>query len=189
MPRYTGIHHPAFATRDMDATVRFWRDLLGMRLVLAFGGPGYRQYFFEISRTAQVGFFEWPDVEGLPPRVHGTPVKGPFAFDHLAVGVEGPEDLWELVARLDAAGFHASDVIDHGFVLSVYSYDPNGIPLEFTCPSTRRDLHANPLLCDTAPPPARREGPEVFPGYWPAPEPVPADERHVFPGEGRELFA
>ena len=32
-PRYTGINHLAMATGDIDATIRFWRDLLGMRLV------------------------------------------------------------------------------------------------------------------------------------------------------------
>ncbi|RPI54551.1 MAG: VOC family protein, partial [Deltaproteobacteria bacterium] len=49
MAKYTGINHLAMATRDMDSTIRFWRDLLGMRLVAGLGRPGYRQYFFEIS--------------------------------------------------------------------------------------------------------------------------------------------
>jgi len=31
MVKYTGINHLAMATRDMDTTLRFWRDLLGMR--------------------------------------------------------------------------------------------------------------------------------------------------------------
>jgi len=34
MPRYTGINHLAMVTGDMDATIRFWRDLLGMRLAV-----------------------------------------------------------------------------------------------------------------------------------------------------------
>ncbi len=33
MATYTGINHLAMATGDMDVTIRFWRDLLGMRLV------------------------------------------------------------------------------------------------------------------------------------------------------------
>ena len=37
--RYTGINHLAMATADMDATIRFWRDLLGMRLVAGLGAP------------------------------------------------------------------------------------------------------------------------------------------------------
>ncbi len=45
MVKYTGINHLAMATGDMDATIRFWRDLLGMRLVTGLGHPGYRHYF------------------------------------------------------------------------------------------------------------------------------------------------
>ena len=36
MVKYKGINHLAMATGDMDATIRFWRNLLGMRLYLAF---------------------------------------------------------------------------------------------------------------------------------------------------------
>ena len=35
MARFTGINHLALATGDMDATIRYWRDLLGLRLVAA----------------------------------------------------------------------------------------------------------------------------------------------------------
>ena len=85
--RYTGINHLAMVTGDMDATIRFWRDLLGMRLVAGLGRPGYRHYFFEIAPHDMIAFFEWPDVEPLPERDHGVPVKGPFAFDHIAFEV------------------------------------------------------------------------------------------------------
>jgi catechol 2,3-dioxygenase-like lactoylglutathione lyase family enzyme len=62
MAKYTGINHLAMATRDMDSTIRFWRDLFGMRLVAGLGRPGYRQYFFEISEHDMIAFFEWPEV-------------------------------------------------------------------------------------------------------------------------------
>jgi len=38
--KFNGINHLAMATGDMDATIRFWRDLLGMRLVGGLGEPG-----------------------------------------------------------------------------------------------------------------------------------------------------
>ncbi|MGE5809408.1 MAG: VOC family protein, partial [Nitrospirota bacterium] len=63
MPTYNGVNHLAMATRDMDETIRFWRDLLGMRLVAGLGKPGYRHYFFEISARDMIAFFEWPAVE------------------------------------------------------------------------------------------------------------------------------
>lgn len=46
MMRFTGINHLAMVIGDMDMTIRFWRDLLGMRLIVGTGRPGYRYYFF-----------------------------------------------------------------------------------------------------------------------------------------------
>ena len=37
MAKFKGINHLAMATGDMDRTTRFWRDLLGMRLVAGLG--------------------------------------------------------------------------------------------------------------------------------------------------------
>ena len=45
MAKYTGINHLAMVTGDMDKTIGFWRDLLGMRLVAGLGRPGYRHIF------------------------------------------------------------------------------------------------------------------------------------------------
>ena len=126
---YTGINHLAMATADMDMTIAFWRDLLGMRLVTGLGHPGYRHYFFEISPHDMIAFFEWPDVKKIPEKDHGAPVKTPLAFDHVSIGVASREALWTLKEKLEAAEFWVSEVIDHGFIYSIYSFDPNHIPL------------------------------------------------------------
>ncbi|HWR72085.1 MAG TPA: VOC family protein, partial [Nitrospirota bacterium] len=60
MIKFSGVNHLAMATGDIDATIQFWRDLLGMRLVVGLGQPGYRHYFFEISERDMIAFFEWP---------------------------------------------------------------------------------------------------------------------------------
>ena len=127
MVTFNGVNHLALVTGDMNATIRFWRDLLGMRLVAGLGAPGYRHYFFELSGTDLVAFFEWPGVEPLPEKAHGSPVRGPVCWDHVSFGVESEDDLWELKDRISAAGFYVSDVIDHGFIHSIYAYDPNGV--------------------------------------------------------------
>jgi len=93
MVKYNGINHLAMATRDMDTTIRFWRDLLGMRLVASLGRPGYRHYFFEISEHDMIAFFEWPHVDKAPEKDHGVPVKGAFIFDHVSFEVESDDDL------------------------------------------------------------------------------------------------
>ena len=185
--RYTGINHLAMATADMDATIRFWRDLLGLRLVAGLGRPGYRHYFLEISPTDMLAFFEWPGVEPIAPKDHGVPVKGPFAFDHVSIGVRDRNDLWEIKDRLEAAGFWVSEVIDHGFIFSVYSFDPNNIAIEFSCPVPGVDISSHPIMADRHPAATAREGAEPQLGKWPAPTPTPLTERRIYPGEGREL--
>ena len=187
--RFNGVNHLAMATGDMDKTIGFWRDLLGMRLVAGLGGPGYRHYFFEISENDLIAFFEWPGINPVPQKDHGEPVSGPYIFDHISFGVEREEDLWELKDRLSAAGFWVSDVIDHGFIHSIYAFDPNGIPIEFSHNVEGIDVRRNPSVKDTPPSSTTQEGPEPQHEKWPIPRsPTPMERRRVYPGAGSELF-
>lgn len=189
MIKFNGINHLAMATGEMDRTIRFWRDLLGMRLVAGLGKPGYRHYFFQISDNDLIAFFEWPEVQPVPDKDHGRPVTGPFIFDHVSFGVETEDDLWNVKSKLAAAGFWVSEVIDHGFIHSVYSFDPNGIPIEFSHNVEGRDIRKTPVMKDSSPSAVTGEGPEPQTDRWPrAQSPTPAEERKVYPGAGSELF-
>lgn len=189
MIRFNGVNHLAMATGDMDKTIRFWRDLLGMRLVAGLGKPGYRHYFFQISENDLLAFFEWPGVEPVSHKDHGRPVEGPFIFDHVSFGVENEEDLWRLKEALSAAEFHVSDVIDHGFIHSIYSFDPNGIPIEFSHNVESIDIRRNPEMADTQPSEITREGPEPQAKKWPPVDKrTPPKEWRVYPGAGSEFF-
>ena len=189
MVRFNGVNHLAMVTGDMDKTIRFWRDLLGMRLVAGLGQPGYRHYFFQISDNDLIAFFEWPGVEPVLKKDHGRPVKGPFIFDHVSFGVDSEDELWELKDRLEAAGFHVSDVIDHGFIHSIYAHDPNGIPIEFSCNVSEINIREEPQMRDRAPSQSALEGAEPRLQLWPRVEtPTPASEWVVYPGAGSELF-
>ena len=42
-------------------------------------------------------------------------------------------------ARLEANGISVVGITDHGFVKSIYFFDPNGIRLEFTAETATRD--------------------------------------------------
>ncbi len=189
MIRYNGVNHLAVATGSMDGTVRFWRDLLGMRLIAGLGKPGYRQYFFEVSKHDMLVFFEWPGILPVEEKEHGRPTKGAFAFDHVSFGVESEDDLWEIKDRLSASDIWVSEVIDHGFIHSIYSYDPNGIPIEFSYSVPGTDVRTSPLMADRSPTTLALEGADPQAGKWP---PVlhstPPAERKVYPGAGSELF-
>ena len=187
MVKFNGINHLAMATGDMDRTIRFWRDLLGMRLVAGLGRAGFRHYFFEISDTDLIAFFEWTGVEAVSEKPHGAPVKGPFIFDHVSFGVEEKEHLWELRDRLEAAGYEVSETIDHGFIYSIYTHDPNGIPIEFSWNVEGVDIRGRPTMIDREASAVTREGAEPQPGHWPEPKGSPPEEYAVRPGAGSEL--
>lgn len=189
MYKITGLNHLALVTGDMDKTIRFWRDFLGMRLVLTMGKPGYRQYFLEISKNDLITFFEWPGIEPTPFKRHGAPVSCPLIFDHVSLGVEKQDDLWELADKLMAADIPVSDVIDHGFIHSIYTYDPNGIPLEFSHNVEGVDIHKNPVMADKNPSEVTQEGAEPRFHLWPdVEEKTPDEDRMIIPGEGSDLF-
>jgi catechol 2,3-dioxygenase-like lactoylglutathione lyase family enzyme len=189
MVRFNGVNHLAMATGDMDSTIRFWRDLLGMRLVAGVGQPGYRPYFFEISKNDLIAFFEWPGVKSVPEKDHGKPVTGPFIFDHVSFGVETEDDLWEMKDKLSTAGFSVSDTIDHGFIHSIYAFDPNGVPIEFSHNVEGIDVRKKPSMGDSEPSAITREGAEPRFEKWPkVKSPTPTEQRRIYAGAGSELF-
>jgi len=185
--KYTGVNHVAFATRDMDVTIRYWRDLLGLRILAAMGKKGYKQYFFELTERDMVTFFEWPEVEPMDEKEHGVPTKGPFGFDHVSLGLEDDDRLFEMRDRIEAAGFWVSEPIDHGFIHSIYTFDPNGIALEFSVTSGR-DIRREPIEAEDFPTKVLQEGLEPVVGKWPKPESKrPIEERKLYPGMGSEF--
>ena len=183
---FSGLSHVALATGDMDATIRFWRDLLGCRLVGRLGRPGQRAYFFDAGRGTMVGFFEWPGTQPIPEKDAQVPVAGPFAFDHVALAVESLQDLFRLKDRFAAAGVPASDVTDHGFIYSVYLHDPNRVTVECCCAARGVDFAQAPVAFEKEPTAVAQLGADPDSAAYPAPT------RHrdwpVVPGTGYRAF-
>ena len=80
-------------------------------------------------------------------------------FDHLSFNLPDEEALLSLRDRLKQAGCEVTDVVDHGFIRSVYFTDPNGIALEaswWTLDATGRpaDYGDDRLFGDPDPVPA-----------------------------------
>lgn len=129
-PRWRGVNHLALVTPDMDATVRFYHGVLGMRLVASVMAGPMRHYFFEIGPQNTVAFFEVKGADafaapaGIPDRLRKA------QFDHLSFNVADEEALVELQERLRSFDCEVTPIIDHGFVRSIYFTDPHGIALE-----------------------------------------------------------
>ncbi len=160
MVQYQGIHHLAMVTNDMDKTVRFYRDVLGMPLVATSGNrPGrpYRHYFFQLGPQQTLAFFEWPGMVEAFHKPAGLPASGRVQFDHVAFGVASVAELEALQQRLRAKGVEVTEVIDHTFCKSIYFTDPNGIALEAS--AWTEDVFEKPFRGDPQPVPAAYQDP------------------------------
>jgi catechol 2,3-dioxygenase-like lactoylglutathione lyase family enzyme len=137
------IHHTAFRCRDAEQTRWFYEDVIGLKpaagLVLdTVPGTGdhnpYMHIFFELADGNYIAFFDAP-ADADPAWFDRK-----ASFDmHLAVQVASEEELLSMQERIRAHGIKCAGPIDHGFVKSVYMYDPNGIQFEITARTARHD--------------------------------------------------
>ncbi|MDI9893778.1 VOC family protein [Rhodococcus sp. IEGM 1381] len=117
-----GLHHTALVSSDVEATVRFYQDLLEFPLTELIENrdyPGSSHFFFDIGNSNLLAFFDFPGLD-----------VGPYAevlggLHHVAISVEPTR--WEhLRAKLTDAGI---ELIEHSDV-SLYFRDPDGARLE-----------------------------------------------------------
>jgi len=116
------IHHVNIKTQDLEASIVFYRDALGLRHGErpAFGFPG--AWLYDQDKPA-VHLNE----------VVEKPASASNAFDHVAFY---SDDLDAVLARLDAVGVHYSGLrpIPGGKLRQCFMKDPNGITVEVTGP-------------------------------------------------------
>jgi catechol 2,3-dioxygenase-like lactoylglutathione lyase family enzyme len=160
-PDWRGISHLALVTPDMDATVRFYAGVLGMRLTATLMAGPMRHYFFEMADGNTVAFFEEPSMETFA-KPAGAPSDRAIQLDHLSFNVPDEHGLEMLRKRLLAAGCEVTPVVDHEIMRSVYFHDNNGIALEaswWVTDVTGRpaDYRDDSVFADADPVPAVRE--------------------------------
>ncbi len=174
-----GVHHLAMVTAELDKTIRFYRDVLGLPVVATTGNkPGlypYRHYFFRLGPHTTIAFFEWPGMVEEFSKPAGLPVRGKLQFDHLSLQVDDEQALHDLRARLSECGVESTEVVDHQFLRSIYFTDPNGIALEASWwvrdPTTGEVDYSDPeLFYDPNPPAALRD---LMIGHEPVPDELP----------------
>lgn len=131
------VHHAAYRCRDAAQTRWFYEEILGLPLAAAMvfdhvsGMEEKRDYmhlFFQLGDGNFLAFFDDPD----------TATREAFArkdsFDvHVALEAESYEQIIAWQAHINASGKSCLGPVDHGFVHSVYMYDPNGLQVEITC--------------------------------------------------------
>ncbi|HEY8601150.1 MAG TPA: VOC family protein [Thermomicrobiales bacterium] len=141
---WSGLHHLALATRDLDATIRFYSGILGMRVLFARRLPdGTRHLFIDLGGGATLHFWEVATAEiyTQPPQPE---VFVPGALQHLALRLPDEAALRALQSRLRVAGVGVTDIFEQaGLVRLCFFEDNNGIALEASCWLT--DLTALPV--------------------------------------------
>jgi catechol 2,3-dioxygenase-like lactoylglutathione lyase family enzyme len=117
-----GLHHTALISSDVEATIRFYQDVLGFPLTELIENrdyPGSSHFFFDIGNGNLLAFFDFP---GLDVGDYAEVLGG---LHHVAISVE-PSRWDDLVAKLDAAG--VPHEVHSG--VSVHFRDPDGARLE-----------------------------------------------------------
>lgn len=151
----TGINHLALVCRDMEETVDFYTNILGMPLIKTIELPGNmgQHFFFDCGNGDSLAFFWFPDAPARAPGI-ASPANPPGvgkeittahgSMNHVAFDVD-PNRMEEYRDKLLAKGVDVTVIINHDdsprqvskewtedvFVRSMYFMDPNGILLEF----------------------------------------------------------
>lgn len=176
-----GFHHVALATRDSEATHRFYTEVMGFELVkvvtAATPAPpgseheGYSKHFFyDTGATGgdvgMIAFWEIHDEaigDEFPVDLNAA-AGLPWWVNHIAFDAPTRADLDRHRQRWQQHG-HTVLEVDHEFCVSIYIRDPSGNLVEF-CHTTRpftaeERLRALELLRDPHPPLEKEFGAKV----------------------------
>jgi catechol 2,3-dioxygenase-like lactoylglutathione lyase family enzyme len=122
--RISGLHHVTVICRDVERSVDFYRNLLGMRLV--------RQSVNDDDESARHLYFG--DERGRPgtlvtcleyPQLEDGRV-GPGSTHHFALAVDSVEELHAWRDYLNSRGVSATEVMKRGPYSAIYMRDPDG---------------------------------------------------------------
>ncbi|WP_410764942.1 VOC family protein [Haloferax sp. DFSO60] len=137
----TGVDHISLIGSNIEDTIEFYRDILGMPLVLKqpnLDSPNMSHLFFDTGDGRMLTFF----VENDGHESHRGPQRnGVGSVHHLAFRFE-PARIEEIKEALNDAG-HFFNEFDRGIFHSLYTKDHNGLVIElatdkFVIPDDRR---------------------------------------------------
>jgi catechol 2,3-dioxygenase-like lactoylglutathione lyase family enzyme len=133
-----GIHHLAFVVKDIQATHRFYTEAMGFELAKVEVVPqkiGVARHVFYKTGPARDQLIAFWDLS-LAPRDGElkTNISTDLGFEpgtnHLAFTADDLDDLKRKRERWLGLGYDVLEV-DHGWVHSIYTQDPDGLAVEF----------------------------------------------------------
>jgi len=141
-----GMHHVAYKCKDAEATRHFYEDILGLPLChvikldhIPSTGEHfpYVHLFFELHDGSCLAFFDIGDKQATV-----LDAQTPKWLQHFAMQVDSMDELLAYRQRLLDAGIDVIGPTDHGFVKSIYFWDPNNLKMELTTPIHGADILA-----------------------------------------------
>jgi catechol 2,3-dioxygenase-like lactoylglutathione lyase family enzyme len=126
--RIAGIHHVTLLVADVERSLAFYRNVLGMRLVkqtVNDDDQSARHFIFgdaEGRPGTLITCLEYPDLD------EGTVGRG--STHHFALAVESEAELAAWHDYLLSRGIPTTDVMDRSDFKSIYLRDPDGHILE-----------------------------------------------------------
>jgi glyoxalase family protein len=179
-----GFHHVTLVAADTRRTVRFYRDVLGLRLIVRSENVEDRGAYhlcFGAERGEPgtlLAFYEWPDAHKGQWGVGGV--------HHVALGVATAEAQLQWKRWLGEHGVGVSGPFNRGYFHSIYFRDPDGQILEIATegPGYAVDEPADALgQRDVTPPSAelkdRRDEAVIAARTWPHPVVEIADDMRL----------
>jgi catechol 2,3-dioxygenase-like lactoylglutathione lyase family enzyme len=138
MIRTDGVHHLALVCKDMDRTVRFYTEVLGMEPSARLTLPGgAKHFFFDMGGGNQLAFFWFPNapesIPGVSQSDNRSFMSAHGSMHHVAFTVPDEDALWSAWDELKGKGVESMWALDHDFCKSIYFRDPDGILLEMSC--------------------------------------------------------
>lgn len=134
------VSHVAFACQDLQATHHFYSDILGLRLahteLSVFDEGWFKHVFYDLGDGSAIAFFDLHGVGETQPMqtAISTDLGLPVWANHVALRAD-QEWVDQVTQRLADEGQKPWGTIDHGWVVSTYYLDPNGILVELAIDS------------------------------------------------------
>lgn len=116
------VGHGHLKVADLDRAVAFYRDVIGMRVVLEYGTQAAFMSFDDYHH--HLGLNTWESKGATPPP------SGHTGLYHVAFLYPDRKSLGAAIDRVHKAGYKLDGAADHGVSEAVYLTDPDGNGLE-----------------------------------------------------------
>jgi catechol-2,3-dioxygenase len=120
MAKINKVGHVVLNVRNVDASVAFYTQALGMELMV-HNKERHMAFLSFGTQHHDIALFQAPE----------RAERGGLGINHIAMQIEGGQaELQQLYGRLLTAGARIDRTTEHSGTLSVYFFDPDGNRLE-----------------------------------------------------------